>query len=92
MKNMVYCLLCNLLLVLLIILSSCSRQDAKAAIPDEVQKSESCQFCLRQVEGHCCSESVQLPLVRKDNDTSVQERMLDKSQKDFIRWSTSGGM
>ena len=32
MKNMVYCFLCNLLLVLLIILTSCSRQDTRVSV------------------------------------------------------------
>lgn len=87
---MVYCILCNILLVALIILTSCSRQDDKASgthageaggrlreFPAAVHRDSSCGVSFRQQTG---------------GDTSVMERLYDKSQKDLLRWSSLGGM
>ena len=74
MKNMVYCFICNLLLIALIMLTSCGRrEDMQAGTPAHIEQ-EDCS---------CISR----------NDTMASQSVIsDRSQKNLIRWSLSGGM
>ena len=66
MKNMVYCFLCNLLLVALIILTSCGRQSDKVTIVPAPVYMEQNSGCFSIDEGTCIS-------VENDSQMQVAE-------------------
>lgn len=81
MKNMVYCFICNLLLVALLILTSCGRQD------DSVAKNVRQQDVLYHME-----KNNRINFSNLSNKDTAMSKVYDKSQKNLIRWSISGGM
>ena len=84
MKSLIYFVLCDLLLVAIVILSSCSRREA--AVPEVRAKADTC-YSLPML-----GDSVyKLRFVSKDTVPSKSE-LSRRSQKDLIRWATLGGM
>lgn len=83
MKNMLYCLLCNLLLVALLILVSCTKEQAiESAASISKAKTGFSLTCTinREKPSH-------LDFSHKDS-SSPEEKLSDRSNKDFIRWAT----
>ena len=84
MKNFLCFALCNLLLIALVILSSCSRRENTSS---EVKVKADTSYCLPS-----SSDSVyQIRFTSKDSVSSKSE-LSRRSQKDLIRWATLGGM
>ena len=97
MKNMVYCFLCNLLLVALIILTSCARQDdvepGRAMVEigrdSSVRPGGKTGFLLCHPPMRLYSESVSIRFnaVKKSDSLSASEKMSDMSRRDLMHWS-----
>lgn len=84
MKNFLCFALCNLLLIALVILSSCSRRENGS--PEVKVKADTCYSLPSS------SDSVyQIRFTSKDSVSSKSE-LTRRSQKDLIRWATLGGM
>ena len=83
MKNMLYCLLCNLLLVALLILTSCTKEQAveSTALVSKTKTGFSLTYTMnREKPRH-------IDFSHKDS-SSTEEKLSDRSNKDFIRWAT----
>ena len=84
MKNFLCFALCNLLLIALVILSSCSRRETSSS--EAKSKADTC-YCLPS-----SGDSVyKIRFVSEDSISSKSE-LTRRSQKDLIRWATLGGM
>jgi hypothetical protein len=83
MKNMLYCFLCTLLLVALLILTSCSKEHAieRTASVSEAKTGFSLTHTLKR------EKPSQIDFSHKDCP-SAEDKLSDRSQKDFIRWAT----
>ena len=86
MKNMVYCFICNLLLVALLILTSCGRQDDSVAKQDDIKNVRQ-QDVLYHME-----KNNRINFSNLSNKDTAMSKVYDKSQKNLIRWSISGGL
>ena len=101
MKNMVKCIICSLLLVALMILTSCGRRDDASArqssavdttmvLKDPVTGIQVRPSSSVKVSFH---EDTSAHLRFSSNDSiSSKEELSRRSQKDMIRWATLGGM
>jgi hypothetical protein len=84
MKNFLCFALCNLLLIALVILTSCSRREGGSA---EVKTRPDTTFCLPMSE-----DSVHKIVFTSKDSVSPKSELARRSQKDLIRWATLGGM
>lgn len=84
MKNFLCFALCNLLLIALVILSSCSRRENGS--PEVKVKADTCYSLPSSSDSVC-----QIRFTSKDSVSSKSE-LTRRSQKDLIRWATLGGM
>lgn len=100
MKNMVKCTFCTLLLVALVILSSCTGRDdsrkgqSHAADTTVVLKDPVTGIQVRPstvVAGFHGDTAAHLRFPTNDSISSKKE-LSRRSQKDMIRWATLGGM
>ena len=101
MKNMVKCILCTLLLVAFVILSSCTRRsgsglgqshaaDTTVVLNDPVTGIQVRPSASVKVGFH---EDTSAHLRFSINDSlSSKKELTRRSQKDMIRWATLGGM
>lgn len=83
MKNMLYCLLCNILLVALLILTSCSKDHAieRSAPVSKAKTGFSLTHTIKR------EKPSHIDFSPKDSP-SAEEKLSDRNQKDFIRWAT----
>ena len=84
MKNFLCFALCNLLLIALVILSSCSRREGGSA---EVKVKEDTSYCLPS-----SNDTVYKIRFTSEDSVSSKSELSRRSQKDLIRWATLGGM
>ena len=98
MKNMVYCFICNLLLVALLLLTSCGRRSEEISagkIAGNQLADSSREFLVtRQPQTLYGKKRTEIHFTNAaGHDTSAAKSvMAGKSQKDLIRWAESGGM
>ena len=84
MRNLFCFVLCDLLLVAIVILTSCTR---RGEVASEVREKPDTSFVLPM-----SGDSVhKINLASKDTVSSKSE-LNRRSQKDLIRWATLGGM
>ena len=81
MKNMLYCLLCNILLVALLLLTSCTNEKVDEKMSPDLK---------RRTGFYIGQSSCQLDFSRRES-LSVDDRLSHRSQKEIIRWNTDGG-
>ena len=91
MKNMVYCFICNLLLVALLILTSCGRQDDSVAKQDDINADTFTNVRQQDVLYHM-EKNNRINFSNLSNKDTAMSKVYDKSQKNLIRWSISGGL
>ena len=84
MRNMVYFFLCSLLLVAIVILSSCTRH---GEVVSKVSAKTDTSYVL-PVTG----DSVHTINLASKDTVSPESELARRSQKDLIRWATLGGM
>ena len=85
MKNMVKCILCTLLLVALVILSSCTgRDDSRKGQSHAADTTVVLKDPVTDTSAH-----LRFPT---NDSTSSKKELSRRSQKDMIRWATLGGM
>lgn len=96
MKNMIYCLICNILLVALVILSSCSNRNGHINIGPAYEHTE-----IGNNGGRECGKTSQprnyniwhrdMPIrfsPKKSSDTiSVKEKVSEHSKRDMMHWA-----
>lgn len=93
MKNLMYFLLCDIIILALVMLTSCSRQDGThASEPAPVDKEYLAKFH-RATAGKSLFGSSEMKFSSpKEKDTSsIRSRMSEQTQQELIIWSTSGG-
>ena len=95
MKNLMYFLLCDVIILALVMLSSCCRQDDIQAV---VQQAPVDKEYLATYHRATASKSLFGPSAirfssSKEKDTSsIRSRMSEQTQQELIIWSTSGGL
>ena len=99
MKNMVYCFICNLLLLALLILTSCGRQDDSVAKQEDVTVSsqgwsyaDTFTIVRQQDALYHMEKNNRINFSNLSNKDTAMSKVYDKSQKNLIRWSISGGL
>jgi hypothetical protein len=93
MKNLMYFLLCDILILALALLTSCSRQDAgQADGPAPVDKEYLATYHRATTSKSLFGSSAIRFSSSKEKDTSsIRSRMSEQTQQELIIWSTSGG-
>lgn len=96
MKNLMYFLLCDIIILALFILTSCSGQDetqTHAVVPDSVDKEYLATYHRAAAEKSLFGSSAIRFTSPKEKDTSsIRSRMSEQTQQELIIWSTSGGL
>ena len=93
MKNLMYFLLCDIIILALVMLTSCSRQDAgQADGPAPVDKEYLATYHRATTSKSLFGSSAIRFSSSKEKDTSsIRSRMSEQTQQELIIWSTSGG-
>ena len=94
MKNLMYFLLCDIIILALVMLTSCCRQeDAHAVAPDPVDKDYLATYHRATASKSLFGPSAIRFSSSKEKDTSsIRSRMSEQTQQELIIWSTSGGL
>ena len=94
MKNLMYFLLCDIIIIALVMLTSCCRQeDTHAVAPDPVDKEYLATYHRATVSKSLFGPSAIRFSSPKEKDTSsIRSRMSEQTQQELIIWSTSGGL
>ena len=94
MKNLMYFLLCDIIILALVMLTSCCRQeDTHAVAPDPVDKEYLATYHRATASKSLFGPSAIRFSSSKEKDTSsIRSRMSEQTQQELIRWSTSGGL
>lgn len=93
MKNLICFLLCDIIILALALLTSCSRQEAgRAVVPDPVDKEYLATYHRVATNKSLFGSSAIRFSSSKEKDTSsIRSRMSEQTQQELIIWSTSGG-
>lgn len=93
MKNLVYFLLCNVIIVALVLFTSCGRVENESPLPVSPAKELTREGqCVNKCFDQIATSASQRNLLSDKDTGRVRSRLSEKAQKSLILWSTSGGL
>ena len=94
MKNLMYFVLCDIVIVALVILTSCNRhEENRTVVSDPVDKEYLATYHRAATSKSLFGSSAIRFSSSKEKDTSsIRSRMSEQAQQELIIWSTAGGL
>ena len=99
MKNLMYFLLCNVIIVALVILTSCNRhEDGELVKPEPFTKEQAWDSLMKAATGTAVAgkptgtAAIKFTSSSSKDTSSARARMSEQAQRELIIWSTAGGL
>lgn len=99
MKNLMYFLLCDVIIVALVILTSCNRHEDGAPVqPEPFAKEQAWDSLMKAATGMAVAgkstgaAAIKFTASSGKDTSSARARISEQAQRELIIWSTAGGL
>ena len=99
MKNLMYFLLCDVIIVALVILTSCNRHEDGAPVqPEPFAKEQAWDSLMKAATGMTVAgkstgaAAIKFTASSGKDTSSARARISEQAQRELIIWSTAGGL